>query len=537
MAVNVVIAGTTYAFPTEGEENWGTVVTNWAVAVSSQLLQRTGGTFTLTNDVNFGATFATIQAYIKSRTSNISSAGFVRMARADAVSWRNQANDGNLALGVDSSNRLTFNGNVIIPSTGVIQPTEGGTGISSYTTGDTLYASASNVLSKLSIGSANKVYTSNGTIPGWALLVNANIDAAAAIAYSKLSLTGGIVDADVNASAALAFSKMAALTASKLLESSAGGVVVVATDSGYPKLTSGTPAYSSTIPRADVANGTADHVLINSGAGAMSSEATLAVTRGGTNLASYSTGDLLYASDATTLSKRAIGTTGDVLTVSGGVPTWASAAAAQFFTGAMIDYAGVTAPTGWVLASGLTIGNASSNATARANADTADLFALLWDNYSNTILPILDSAGVASTRGANAAADFAANKAMPVPDLRGRVAVGKDNMGGTTASRITNAGCGIVGTTLGVSGGSQSHTLVTGEIPSHTHIQDAHTHSEDNGYLTGVSGTGTNTVAGGTAVIVRATVGSTTATNQNTGGGGAHFNVQPTWVVNKLIHL
>lgn len=45
---------------------------------------------------------------------------------------------------------------------------------------------------------------------------------------------------------------------------------------------------------------------------------------GGTNITSYTTGDLLYASASNTLSKRSIGSTGDVLTVSGGVPTWTS---------------------------------------------------------------------------------------------------------------------------------------------------------------------------------------------------------------------
>lgn len=43
---------------------------------------------------------------------------------------------------------------------------------------------------------------------------------------------------------------------------------------------------------------------------------------GGTGLTSYATGDLIFASGANTLSKRAIGTTGQVLAVSGGVPTW-----------------------------------------------------------------------------------------------------------------------------------------------------------------------------------------------------------------------
>ena len=47
---------------------------------------------------------------------------------------------------------------------------------------------------------------------------------------------------------------------------------------------------------------------------------------GGTNQTSYTTGDLLYASTTNTLSKRGIGTTGQVLTVSGGVPNWATPA-------------------------------------------------------------------------------------------------------------------------------------------------------------------------------------------------------------------
>ena len=48
----------------------------------------------------------------------------------------------------------------------------------------------------------------------------------------------------------------------------------------------------------------------------------LAATRGGTGLASFATGDLIYASSANTLANRTIGATGDVLSVVGGVPTW-----------------------------------------------------------------------------------------------------------------------------------------------------------------------------------------------------------------------
>ncbi len=51
---------------------------------------------------------------------------------------------------------------------------------------------------------------------------------------------------------------------------------------------------------------------------------SLATTRGGTGLTSYTTGDLIYASGANTLANRAIGSTGNVLSVVGGVPTWVS---------------------------------------------------------------------------------------------------------------------------------------------------------------------------------------------------------------------
>jgi hypothetical protein len=78
------------------------------------------------------------------------------------------------------------------------------------TRGDFLVRNASNVNDRLAVGSANTVLKSNGTDPSYGLLVNANIDAAAAISYSKLNLTNSIVNADINASAAIAGSKLQA---------------------------------------------------------------------------------------------------------------------------------------------------------------------------------------------------------------------------------------------------------------------------------------------------------------------------------------
>ena len=53
---------------------------------------------------------------------------------------------------------------------------------------------------------------------------------------------------------------------------------------------------------------------------------------GGTGQTSYTTGDTLYASASNTLSKLAIGSTGQVLTVSGGVPIWSSPASGASIT-------------------------------------------------------------------------------------------------------------------------------------------------------------------------------------------------------------
>lgn len=58
--------------------------------------------------------------------------------------------------------------------------------------------------------------------------------------------------------------------------------------------------------------------------GAVTVSGTLVPANGGTGLASYTAGDLLYASNSTTLSKLGIGSNGQILTSNGSAPTWAS---------------------------------------------------------------------------------------------------------------------------------------------------------------------------------------------------------------------
>ena len=214
---------------------------------------------------------------------------------------------------------------------------------------------------------------------------------------------------------------------------------------------------------------------------------------------------------------------------------------------------------GWVWCNGLTIGNAGSGATGRANADTLALFTLYWSSFSNAVRPIQNSDGSAGTRGASASADFAANKRLPVADIRGNVVAGADNMGGAAAAgRLTLAQPqGVNGAVLGGSGGEQGHQLSSGENGTHTH---------------GASGLGITTTGTPTAQIPLFTpsdgsvppssrhsvaVGNDNAPIGNTynasitgsftfavtgsvgtsGSGTAHNTVQPTYISNWITKL
>ena len=125
-------------------------------------------------------------------------------------------------------------------------------------------------------------------------------------------------------------------------------------------------------------------------------------------------------------------------------------------TGEWVLSAKTTAPTGTVTPNGGTIGSASSGATTRANADTSDLFSLLWSVTNNTDYPIQDSAGVVTTRGASAAADFAANKRFPLPNIQDGDAL----IAAVSSSVLTRS----VGANL-----SHTHTVTVDSSGAHTH--------------------------------------------------------------------
>jgi hypothetical protein len=119
--------------------------------------------------------------------------------------------------------------------------------------------------------------------------------------------------------------------------------------------------------------------------------------------------------------------------------------------------------TGAVRLNGRTIGNVTSSATERANDDTINLFAFIWNNCANA------QAAVSGGRGISAAVDFAASKRITLPDYRACALVGFDDMGNTAASLLGSAPVVSGSTILGGSIlGANTHTLTTAQLPSVT---------------------------------------------------------------------
>lgn len=81
------------------------------------------------------------------------------------------------------------------------------------------------------------------------------------------------------------------------------------------------------IDRTKLAAGNNGWVVFNAaGTGLLSQESVLATIRGGTAISAYTTGDILYSSATDVLSRLPIGSSGQVLKVSAGIPTWSTGA-------------------------------------------------------------------------------------------------------------------------------------------------------------------------------------------------------------------
>lgn len=161
--------------------------------------------------------------------------------------------------------------------------------------------------------------------------------------------------------------------------------------------------------------------------------------------------------------------------------------------GTIVPYAGAFPPTGWLLCDGAEIGISA--------------------------YPRLYSA-IGTAFGGDANAGY-----FQTPDLRGRVPVGKDNMGDNAANRVTSAGSSINGVALGAAGGAQNVILDITQIPPHSHV------------LT--SRNDRNTVTGGNDEIASFDEANDTYNTGVTGGAGgvtqAHNNMQPSLITNYII--
>ena len=163
--------------------------------------------------------------------------------------------------------------------------------------------------------------------------------------------------------------------------------------------------------------------------------------------------------------------------------------------GAVQQFAGSTAPDKYLMCDG----------TAYSRTTYATLFNTIGTTYGS---------GDGSTT-------------FNVPNLQGRVIVGQNASDTDTTNSFA---------TLGATGGEKTHQLTIAEMPSHTHTQNAHKHligaqniTYSGSYLASTSYGKTD----GTNVPRYSQ--SVTATNQNTGGNGAHNNVQPYIVMNYII--
>ena len=120
----------------------------------------------------------------------------------------------------------------------------------------------------------------------------------------------------------------------------------------------------------------------------------LTTAYGGTGLSSYTAGDTLYYASGTTLSKLAIGATGTVLTVAGGVPTWS--ASASSFSAGTTGFTPSTATTGAItLAGTLNIANGGTGSTSTT-------YCALATNVSGTLPVANGGTGVTSSTGSGA---------------------------------------------------------------------------------------------------------------------------------------
>lgn len=208
MAIVLTVNGQSFDYPQQGDQEWGPDATQWASAVTSGMLQKAGGLFQLLSEVDLGDTYGLKSLYFKSRSSSIAQSGVLRLSHTDSIAFRDNANSGDLALSVNASNQLLFNGVAL---------------------GNFVSVSDSSTIDlTLSAGNLSAGIVADS-------ILNSHINSAAAIARSKLA-SGTANRILVNNSSGV-LSDNAAITAARALVSDANGLpthsTVTTTELGY----------------------------------------------------------------------------------------------------------------------------------------------------------------------------------------------------------------------------------------------------------------------------------------------------------------
>lgn len=189
--------------------------------------------------------------------------------------------------------------------------------------------------------------------------------------------------------------------------------------------------------------------------------------------------------------------------VAGSSPGSVATLAQAMPLGAVIDFAGATAPAGWALCSGQAI----------SRTLYASLFALIGTTYG---------VGDGSTT-------------FNLPDLTGRVTAMKE----AVATRLTPTYFGGTSTVLGAVGGLESHALITAQLAAHSHgvTDPGHAHSAPAGGFLVLGGTIVPPSAGSFQATANTNFATTGITINSAGSGDGHNNVQPTFIINKIIRV
>jgi microcystin-dependent protein len=199
---------------------------------------------------------------------------------------------------------------------------------------------------------------------------------------------------------------------------------------------------------------------------------------------------------------------GDNIIITCDGSNWVGAVNRDFTDVGDLCYSWASSKKGWLLCYGQTIGSVASGADD-ASAEYEELYAFVWDNVADA------EAAVSTGRGASAAADFAADKTLTLPDGRGRSLLGKDNMGGSSANVVTDSEAD----TLGDVAGEEDHTPIEAEMFAHTHT----------------FGTNQGGGAGDTSVTRNSTADATSETTSSRGSSTAFNLMSPYLTVNLFI--